>query len=174
MTKNIKRFLALILTLVLCVSMVPAPAFAAEVPPDLTSSEVLIEPEHPEISPSSESDSSSSPRGSPEDSDETISSSAEPTVEPTGTPSPTVEPDEAETSGTELPITRSWPTAPRKARAASFGTNGTLYMGDECCPGGVGTPPTLGKHVGTMSVIAMKYGGKYVAGYCIEQARFVP
>ncbi len=158
MTKNLKRFLALILTLVLCIGMVPAPALAAAVPPDTTFSETMIESEQPDITPSPEPDSSSVPRGSP---DETGDASAP-------------NPDEDETSGTELPVTRIWPESPRKARSAAFGTNGTLYMGDECCPGGVGTPPTLGKYVGTMSVITMQYGGKHVAGYCLEQARFVP
>lgn len=181
MQKTLKRILALILAVMLCLGAMPFSAFAVDAQPDdAVSSEgphskapAESSPALEEPSPEPSAESAPTPENSP-----TPTVTSEPTKEPEISPSPseepTTEPDDGETSGTELPVTRIWPTSPRKARSASFGTNGTLYMGDECCPGGVGTPPTLGKYVGTMSVITMQYGGKHVAGYCLEQARFVP
>lgn len=169
MHKTLKRTVALLLALMLCLSAMPFSAFAADTPPEVsTPSEVdtVVESEEPDLTVSPEPDESSSPRGSPEEQEET------PSIPDTEVPKETDTEQEIEhTSGTELPVTRVWPTSQRKVRAASIGTNGTLYMGDECCPGGVGTPPTLGEYIGTMSIITMKYDGKHVAGYCLEHEK---
>ena len=150
MTKNFKRFLALFMTVMLIFGVVPTTVYAAEAPSE------------PESAVSSEPPREATPEPSPEPESSEAPSEVKPSPEPE---------DSEPTSGTELPITQIWPTPPRKTRAASFGTNGILYMGGECCPGGVGTPPTLGEYIGTMSVITMKYGGKHVAGYCLEHEK---
>ena len=176
MQKFMKRTLALVLAVMLCLGAMPFSAFAMDTQPDNTvtsdsqPSEVPAESTQPDET--AEPDSSTVPEEPISDPSPDVSE--EPTEQPeiTPTPEPEAKPDDSDLiPGTELPITRIWPTAPRKARAASFGTNGTLYMGDECCPGGVGTPPTLGEYIGTMSVITMKYGGKHVAGYCLEHEK---
>ena len=167
MQKTFKRFLAILMTVMLIFSVVPTTVFAAEVPSEPESSVSSEAPQEAEPSPSAvvtpEPSEEPTPTSAPE---------AAETVKPSPIPKPSAEPEDTElTPGTELPITQIWPAPKRKARSASFGTNGTLYMGDECCPGGVGTPPTLGEYIGTMSVITMKYGGKHVAGYCLEHEK---
>lgn len=76
MTKHLKKTLALLLVIVLCLGTIPFPAFAVGVlPDDDFSSEVIIEPEEPGIVSSPEPESSSSPRGSPRYAFKTIRSS---------------------------------------------------------------------------------------------------
>ena len=172
MTKHLKKVLALLLAIVLCLGTVPFPAFAVGVlPDDDFSSEVTIEPEEPDIFSSPAPESSSSPRGSPAPTEssaapENVSSSAEPANKPDE------ETDEL-SPGSELDIYQVWP-AMRKAQAraaAGVGTSGTLYVGDYCLPGGVGTPPTLGERIGPTPVETMKFGSNNVAAYCLEHAK---
>lgn len=70
-------------------------------------------------------------------------------------------------------MNRVWPALRRaQARAAGkFGTDGTLYVGDYCFPGGVGTPPTLGEYIGPMPIETMRYGSNNVAAFCIEHEK---
>lgn len=170
MIKNFKRILALLMTVMLIFSVVPTTVYAAEVPPEAESSVSSEPPGEAAPEPSPEPESSDAPSEAAPSSAPGLESKPELPSESGADPSP--EPEDSElTPGTEVPVTQVWPAPRRKARAASIGTNGTLYMGDECCPGGVGTPPTLGEYIGTMSVITMKYGGKHVAGYCLEHEK---
>ena len=170
MTKNFKRILALLMTVMLIFSVVPTTVYAAEMPPEEESSVSSELPGETAPEPSPESERNDAPSEAAPSSAPGLESKPELPAESGADPSP--EPEESElTPGTEVPVTQVWPTPRRKARAASIGTNGTLYMGDECCPDGVGTPPTLGEYIGTMSVITMKYGGKHVAGYCLEHEK---
>lgn len=167
MTKHLKKVLALLLAIVLCLGTIPFPAFAVGVTPDMDiSSEVTLTAEEPDITPSPEPESSSSPRGSP--------ASAEPA--PYNDPSPSAESDddsEELSPGTELDIYQVWPAARRaQARAAAgVGTSGTLYVGDYCFPSGIGVPPTLGEWIGPTPVETMKFGSNNVAAYCLEHAK---
>ena len=170
MTKNFKRLLALLMTVMLILGVVPTTVYAAEVPPEPESAVSSEPPSEATPEPSPEPESSEAPSEAAPSSESGSEPKSELPAESDAAPSP--EPEDSElTSGTELPVTQIWPAPRRKARAATIGTNGTLYMGDECCPGGVGTPPTLGEYIGTMSVITMKYDGKHVAGYCLEHEK---
>ncbi len=170
MTKNFKRLLALFMTVMLIFSVVPTTVYAAEAPSEPESAVSSEPPSEATPEPSPEPESSEAPSEAAPSSESGSEPKSELPAEADAAPSP--EPEDSElTSGTELPVTQIWPAPRRKARAATIGTNGTLYMGDECCPGGVGTPPTLGEYIGTMSVITMKYDGKHVAGYCLEHEK---
>lgn len=185
MQKTMKRTLALILAVVLCFSAMPFSAFAVEMTPDETlsshapSSEAPAESSQPEPSAAPETGPESS--AAPEESAVTSTgSSPAPSTEPTAEPAadPTPEPatgsdDSGLTPGTELDMNRVWPALRRaQARAAGkFGTDGTLYVGDYCFPGGVGTPPTLGEYIGPMPIETMRYGSNNVAAFCIEHEK---
>ena len=171
MTKTFKRFLALLMTVMLIFSVVPTTVFAAEVPsePESTvSSEAPQEPEPtplPEITPepSQEPFQGPAPASAPE---------AAETVEPSPIPEPSAEPEDTElTPGTELNMDRIWPAIRRaQARAAAnIGTSGTLYVGDYCFTSAVGVPPTLGEHIGLMPVETMRFGSNNVAAYCMRR-----
>lgn len=173
MTKTFKRFLALLMTVMLIFSVVPTTVFAAEVPsePESTvSSEAPQEPEPsplPEITPepSQEPFQGPAPASAPE---------AAETVEPSPIPEPSAEPEDTElTPGTELNMDRIWPAIRRaQARAAAnIGTSGTLYVGDYCFTSAVGVPPTLGEHIGLMPVETMRFGSNNVAAYCLEHSK---
>ena len=139
MTKHLKKVLALLLAIVMCLGTVPFPAFAVGVTSDHDfPAEVLIEPEKLDISPSPEPENSSSPRGSPAPVEAAESDDDSEELAP----------------GTELDIYQVW-TAVQQAQVqsdAAYGTSGTLYVGDYCFPGGVGTPPTLGERIGPTPV----------------------
>lgn len=176
-----KRSLALLLAVVLCFSAMPFSAFAVE----MTSDETLSSEAPPNEAPteSSQPEPSAAPESSagPEENAGTSTKpspvpSTEPTAEPTATPTPepATGPDSSGlTPGTELDMDRVWPAIRRaQARAAGkFGTDGTLYVGDYCFPGGVGTPPTLGEYIGPMPIETMRYGSNNVAAFCIEHEK---
>ena len=183
MQKIMKKSLALLLAVVLCFSAMPFSAFAVEMTPDETlsseaqPSEAPAESSQPEPStaPETGTESSAAPDESAEPTTEPAGSpepSAEPTVEPTA--EPTTGPDDSSlTPGTQLDVNKVWPAVRRaQARAAGkFGTDGTLYVGDYCFPGGVGTPPTLGEYIGPMPIETMRYGSNNVAAFCIEHEK---
>ncbi len=190
MQKMMKRTLALLLAVVLCFGTVPISAFATEIDPNETVSseaqpnEALAE-STPEPTDAPAPDASPSPTGSPAPV-ESEEPGTEPTTEPSESPSPSAEPtadpssepttvpdDPGLTPGTELDVNRVWPAVRRAmARAAGqYGTNGTLYVGDYCFPGGVGTPPTLGEYIGPMPIETMRYGSNNVAAFCIEHEK---
>ncbi|WP_322173858.1 MSCRAMM family protein [Acutalibacter caecimuris] len=182
-----KRSLALLLAVVLCFSAMPFSAFAAEMAPEDTSSSEAQPSEAPaessqpgptaeptgspeaETSPSPAPENSAAPDGDAKATAEPVASAA-PSAEPSKDPE---DPDDPElTPGTELDVDRIWPVLQRKARsAAAFGTSGTLYVGDYCFPGGVGTPPTLGEYIGPMPIETMRYGSNNVAAFCIEHEK---
>ena len=183
MQKTMKRTLALILAVVLCFSAMPFSAFAVEMTPDETlsshapSSEAPAESSQPEPSAAPETgpESSAAPEenaGPTTEPAESPESSSEPTAEPTA--EPTTGPDDSSLiPGTQLDVNKVWPAVRRaQARAAGkFGTDGTLYVGDYCFPGGVGTPPTLGEYIGPMPIETMRYGSNNVAAFCIEHEK---
>ncbi len=181
MQKTMKLTLALILAVVLCFSAMPFSAFAVEMTPDETLSSHAPSSEAP--AESSQPESSAAPETSPENSAApeesavtSTGSSPAPSTEPTAEPTaePTTGPDDSSlTPGTQLDVNKVWPAVRRaQARAAGqFGTDGTLYVGDYCFPGGVGTPPTLGEYIGPMPIETMRYGSNNVAAFCIEHEK---
>ena len=201
MQKIMKRTLALLLAVVLCFGSVPLSAFATEIDPNETVSSEALPSEAPsestpdpdttesssapDVSPAPSPDGSPAPDESPESTTEPVESpnpttepaeSPEPSPEPTAEPSaePTTGPDgPGLTPGTELDVNRVWPAVRRAmARAAGkYGTDGTLYVGDYCFPGGVGTPPTLGEYIGPTPIETMRFGSNNVAAHCIEHEK---
>ncbi|NBJ90133.1 VaFE repeat-containing surface-anchored protein [Acutalibacter sp. 1XD8-36] len=166
MTKNIKRFLALILTLVLCVGMVPAPVFAAEV--TSKSSEAVAEPEKSNIASSSKPDSSPAPE------EPSPGPSSEPTLTPELSAAPADEPESIyDTEMASVDAQQVWPALQRaRARAAAgVGTGGVLQMGYYCFKSDVGTLTTLGEYVSQMPAKTMLINGTNVAAYCLEHEK---
>ena len=164
MTKQLKKVLALFLAIALCLGAIPFPAFAAKAEPTIDAFSVsTVEVEEPELTSTPEPDDNSSPRGSPESQIQT--------------PIIVLNPDENDhADGTEMIAHQIWPSVTQGdiSLLAAIGSSGTLFMWGESLPGGVGTLPTMGEHVGPMPLCAMMIDGNYVAAYCIEHARFVP
>lgn len=178
MQKIIKRTLALLLAVMLCLGAMPFSAFASEMPSDDTVSSEAPSSEAPEESgqPDESIDSSAAPEESqpvpdPDLPDEPAEAQEEDTAD---TAEPTTGPDDLGlTPGTELDVNRVWP-ALRRAQvraAASYGTSGTLYVGDYCFTESVGTLPTLGESIGLTPIETMRYGSNNVAAYCLEHLK---
>ena len=171
MQKVLKRTFALILALMLCLSAMPFSAFAADVQPDAyvpSEVEAVVEPDEPDLTASPDPDGNSSPRGSPEEQEESPADPDTKNLDETSS-----DPVENElVPGTEFGVDQVWPAVRRmQARSAAYGTSGTLYVGDYCFPGGVGTPPTLGEYIGPMPIETMRYGSNNVAAFCIEHEK---
>lgn len=175
MQKTLKRTLALILAVMLCLGAMPFSVFAAEMPAAEVSSEAPSSEAPEGSSQPDESTDRTSEESQPDSSPDISDESSEPQEEDTAdTAEPITDPDGSGLApGTELDMDRVWPALRRaQARAAGkFGTDGTLYVGDYCFPGGVGTPPTLGEYIGPMPIETMRYGSNNVAAFCIEHEK---
>ena len=167
MQKTMKRTLALILAVMLCLSGLPYSAFATEAPPDepLSSqappSEAPAESSQPEpsagpdIAPQPDLEATPSPEESPEPSqDEEPSPTPEadstpgPSAESSASPEPAAQPDSPyETELAQVDATQIWSSLQRaRTRAAAgAGTAGVLQMGYYCFKSDVGTLTTLGE-----------------------------
>ena len=159
MQKTLKRIVAFVMAVAICISAMPFSAFAAEIPADVSSAEaVTIEPDEPELTATTEPDDNSSPRGSPDDAGAVV-------VDGSGLD--VTEPAEGELApGTELDVYQVWPAPAQydtERVSASVGTNGTLFMWDDCLSGTVGTLPAMNEHVGAMPLCAMMIGDTFVA-----------
>ncbi len=197
MQKTMKRTLALILALVLCMSGLPFSAFAAEALPDENLSSQALPSEAPAESsqpdPSGEPtvslapDASSEPEvstapapdRSPEPSEgpspkPAVDPSPASSVEPDATPKPSAEPENPfETELAQVDAQQVWSALRRtKARAAAgAGTAGVLQMGYYCFKSEVGTLTTLGEYVSQLPAKTMLLNGTNIAAYCLEHEK---
>ena len=193
MQKTMKRTLALILAVMLCLSGLPYSAFATEAPPDepLSSqappSEAPAESSQPEpsagpdIAPQPDLEATPSPEESPEPSQgEELSPTPEagsapgPSAESSASPEPAAQPDSPyETELAQVDATQIWSSLQRaRTRAAAgAGTAGVLQMGYYCFKSDVGTLTTLGEYVSQMPAKTMLINGTNIAAYCLEHEK---
>lgn len=185
MLKTMKRTLALILAVMLCLSGLPYSAFAAEAPPDepLSSqappSEAPAESSQPEpsagpdVAPQPDLEATPGPENSPE-SDAAAEPSPVHPAEDSPSPSPSAQPDSPyETELAQVDATQIWSSLQRaRTRAAAgAGTAGVLQMGYYCFKSDVGTLTTLGEYVSQMPAKTMLINGTNIAAYCLEHEK---
>ncbi len=170
MHKTLKRTLAIILAVILCLGTVPFSAFAAENPTaaeksaETTTSEPPSESSIPDASASLEETASPGPEVNLSELLETSEENLEPSPEQ-------VSPYETELA--QMDAQQIWPALQRaKARAAAgVGTGGVLQMGYYCFKSEVGTLTTLGEYVSQMPAKTMLINGTNVAAYCLEHTK---
>ena len=102
MQKNIKRIISLFLALALCFSAIPLSAFAAETSPDDVVSSEEAEGNYLEESTPPEETPSPEQTAKPQEQPEVISEESSP----------------FETEGSEVDVTKIWPSSMRRAAAA--------------------------------------------------------
>ncbi len=185
MQKTMKRTLALILAVMLCLSGLPYSAFAAEAPPDepLSSqappSEAPAESSEPEpsagpdVAPQPDLEATPGPENSPEP-DAAAEPSPVPPAEASPSPAPSAQPDSPyETELAQVDATQIWSSLQRaRTRAAAgAGTAGVLQMGYYCFKSDVGTLTTLGEYVSQMPAKTMLINGTNIAAYCLEHEK---
>ena len=185
MQKTMKRTLALILAVMLCLSGLPYSAFATEAPPDepLSSqappSEAPAESSEPEpsagpdVAPQPDLEATPGPENSPEP-DAAAEPSPVPPAEASPSPAPSAQPDSHyETELAQVDATQIWSSLQRaRTRAAAgAGTAGVLQMGYYCFKSDVGTLTTLGEYVSQMPAKTMLINGTNIAAYCLEHEK---
>ena len=153
MQKNIKRIISLFLALALCFSAIPLSAFAAETSPDDVVSSEEAEGNYLEESTPPEETPSPEQTAKPQEQPEVISEESSP----------------FETEGSEVDVTKIWPSSMRRAAAGlSVGASSVLKIGYYCFDNEVGTLPTLGLDVYHLPAKTMLSGGTHIAAYCLD------
>ena len=185
MQKTMKRTLALILAVMLCLSGLPYFAFATEAPPDeplssqVPPSEAPAESSEPEpsagpdVAPQPDLEATPGPENSPEP-DAAAEPSPVPPAEASPSPAPSAQPDSPyETELSQVDATQIWSSLQRaRTRAAAgAGTAGVLQMGYYCFKSDVGTLTTLGEYVSQMPAKTMLINGTNIAAYCLEHEK---